>query len=108
MMADATPMTPATCWHCGRLMTDLAVHPAGGPWICLTCKGETLEAARARHASSGAPSVVASGETTAATWPAEAAEDVDPASTTDTAHGTDVEDMADEEIPFSGGDAADG
>ena len=32
---------------CGRLMTDLALHPAGGPWIYLICKGETLEVARA-------------------------------------------------------------
>jgi hypothetical protein len=100
MMADATPMPPATCWHCGRLMTDLVLHPAGGPWICLICKGETLEVARARHAPPGAPSVVASDETPAATGPADPAEEGDSTATTDTAQDTDVEDIADEEVPF--------
>ena len=40
---------PARCWTCGELMADLALHPRGGPWVCLTCKGEALVAARARH-----------------------------------------------------------
>jgi hypothetical protein len=47
--ADAPAIPPAVCWHCGAVMTDLQRHPQGGPWVCLACKGETLEAARARH-----------------------------------------------------------
>jgi hypothetical protein len=53
-----TGIPPAVCWHCGAVMTDLAVHPAGGPWICLTCKNETLETARARHTPTPAEPVI--------------------------------------------------
>jgi hypothetical protein len=58
MAIDETPIPPAVCWSCGAPMTDLAVYPAGGPWICLPCKGETLEAARARHTPTPAEPVI--------------------------------------------------
>jgi hypothetical protein len=56
-------LPPAPCWNCGALMTDLAIHPLGGPWICLPCKNETLEAARARYAPTPAPEPVVTTET---------------------------------------------
>jgi hypothetical protein len=98
---EAPALPPARCWTCGGLMTDLAVHPAGGPWICLTCKGETLEAARARHAQTGAAPVTASGETTAAVPLADAAEDIDPAATMDSVEDVEsAEQTGDENVPF--------
>jgi hypothetical protein len=80
-------------------MVDLKEHPNGGPWVCLTCKGETLEAARARLRPAGAASVPAAVEKTTAKT---TADPIDAADTAQEADGeaVDVGDIADEDIEF--------
>jgi hypothetical protein len=89
---EATAIPPARCWTCGEVMTNLALHPRGGPWVCLVCKHETVEAARARHNPSSAAPVVATVEQTAASAEAQPVEDAQ------------AEDCADEDVDVEAAD----
>jgi hypothetical protein len=40
---------PALCLRCGSPMTDLAHHPFGGPWTCVTCRGDSPYAVSAHE-----------------------------------------------------------
>jgi hypothetical protein len=74
-------------------MTDLALHPNGGPWICLPCKGETLEAARVRFRPAGAAPVDAVVDTTGTTT-------VEPVEPMNSVEDVDVRDIDDEDVAF--------
>jgi hypothetical protein len=71
-------------------MVNLALHVLSGPWVCLRCKNETLETARARLVPAGTAPATATRETATAPTTVELSEnaDVDPGK------------VSDEDVPF--------